>query len=84
MGIAGLGTYSSTSFYYEMTNRSKNTNIGNGSLFGFMPGAEDEQTAVTTKANNTSVGSAQVAYSRCITASIRSEELIASQSAGNP
>ena len=81
MGIAGLGTYSSTSFYYEMTNKSKNTNIGNGSLFGFMPGAEGEQTAVATKANNTSVGSAQVAYSRCITASIRSEELIASQSA---
>ena len=27
MGIAGLGTYSSNSFYYAMTNRSKNSNV---------------------------------------------------------
>ena len=81
MGIAGLGTYSSTSFYYAMTNRSKNSNVGNDSTFGFLSETEGEQTNVATTSNKTGVATAGVAYSRCITASIRSEELLASQSA---
>ncbi len=81
MGIAELGTYSSTSFYYATSNRSKNSNMGNESTFGFLPEAGSEQTGVVATSNKTAVGTAQVAYSRCITASIRSEELLASQSA---
>ena len=81
MGIAGLSTYSSNSFYYEMNSRSKNGNISDGSLFGFMPGADEAKTTATSKTNNTLEVSAQMAYSRCITANIRSEELLASQSA---
>ena len=81
MGIAGLGTYSSNSFYYAMTNRSKNSNVGNDSSFGFLPETEGEQTNVATTSNKTDVATAGAAYSRCITASIRSEELLASQSA---
>lgn len=81
MGIAGLGTYSSTSFYYAMTNRSKNSNVGNDSTFGFLPETEGEQTNVATTSNKTGVATAGAAYSRCITASIRSEELLATQSA---
>ena len=81
MGIAGLGTYSSTSFYYAMTNRSKNSNVGNDSTFGFLPETEGEQTNVATTSNKTGVATVGAAYSRCITASIRSEELLASQAA---
>lgn len=81
MGIAGLGTYSSNSFYYAMTNRSKNSNVGNDSSFGFLPETEGEQTNVAITSNKTDVATAGAAYSRCITASIRSEELLASQSA---
>ena len=82
MGIAGLGTYSSTSFYYEMRGKSKNNSVDNGAQFGFLSGTEGgEQTDVATTSNKTGVATAGVAYSRCITASIRSEELFASQSA---
>ena len=81
MGIAGLGTYSSTSFYYAMSNRNKNSNVGNESAFGFLTETDGEQSNVATTPNNTSVATAGAAYSRCITASIRSEELFASQSA---
>ena len=42
MGVAGLGTYSSTSFYYKMTNQS-NTNINDEFGFGLLSGKMDKQ-----------------------------------------
>ena len=81
MGITGLGTYSSTSYYLEMRSRGKNSNVGNESAFGLTPKTDGEQTDVAPTSNKTAVGAAQTAYSRCITANIKSEELVARKSA---
>lgn len=79
MGIAGVGTYNSTSFYYAMRSRGKNSSSDENS-FGLMNKEDSEQTGVSSATNNGIVGT-KVAYSRCITANIRSEEVYASQSA---
>ena len=81
MAIAGLGTYSSTSFYYATSNRSKGNNLGNESTFGFLPEKDSQQTNIATTSNKTSVATTGVAYSRYSTANIRYEELLAAQSA---
>ena len=79
MGIAGVGTYNSTSFYYAMRSRGKSSSADENP-FGLMNQEDSGQTGVSNTTNNGIVGT-KVAYSRCITANIRSEEVYASQSA---
>ena len=77
MGIAGLGTYSSSSYYYAAVTRSRNTSDANSLAdFGGLM-AQSEGTNVATS-NNTSVAT-RPSYTRCITANIMTEEMFASQ-----
>lgn len=80
MGIVGLGTYSSTSFYYKMTNKRRSENAANDAAFGLLSDDKNNQNAVATTTNTKSAtSSVSTAYSRCITANIRTEQLYASQ-----
>jgi len=51
MGIAGVGTYNSTSFYYAMRSRGKNSSSDENS-FGLMNKEDSEQTGVSSATNN--------------------------------
>lgn len=79
MGIAGLGTYNSTSFYYATSYKSKNSNVEKEPSYDFLP--EETGSAQTDSLpSKTTDEAVQTAYSRCITANIRTEELYASKS----
>lgn len=72
MGIAGLSNYSSTSFWYAKTKSSTSNDYENETAFGLPTSGNNNQNelASTTKKPTTSV-----AYSRCITANIKTEEM---------
>ena len=79
MGVAGLGTYSSTSFYYKMTNQS-NTNINDEFGFGLLSGKMDKQDESADAVDKPARTSVTVPYTRCITTTSQTEEMYASQS----
>lgn len=80
MGIVGLGAYSSTSFYYKMTKQSNNTNINDEFAFGMMSGKMDKQDETAETVDKPAKTSVTIPYTRCITTTIQTEEMYASQS----
>ncbi|MCR5790940.1 MAG: hypothetical protein K6G83_13750 [Lachnospiraceae bacterium] len=78
MSVAGLGTYSSTNYFYAGTRkgRSKET-LAESSSFGKIMSRENEDTPRLKANKDETIPSAP--YTRCITASIKSEEMVASQ-----
>ena len=78
MGIAGLGTYSNASFYYAGMYSSKTSGVETDKTFDATAKENDNSTAVQNVSNKTS---AVVAYSRCITATIKTEEVVGSEAA---
>ena len=77
MGIAGLGTYSSSSYYYASVSRNRNN------LSSEMPNdfsgliTQNGGNNVATADSNTHV--ARPSYTRCITANIMTEEMFAAK-----
>jgi len=80
MGIAGLGTYSSTSFYYKMTSQGNNTNVNDKFDLGLVPGQNNNQDETADTVGKPARTSVTVPYTRCITTTIQTEEMYASQS----
>ena len=80
MGIAGLGTYSSTSFYYKMTSQGDNTNVNDKFDLGLVPGQNNNQDETADTVGKPARTSVTVPYTRCITTTIQTEEMYASQS----
>ncbi len=80
MGIAGLGTYSSTSFYYKMTSQGNNTNVNDKFDLGLVPGQNNNQDETADTVGKPARASVTVPYTRCITTTIQTEEMYASQS----
>ena len=80
MGIAGLGTYSSTSFYYKMTSQGNNTNVNDKFDLGLVPGQSNNQDETADTVGKPARTSVIVPYTRCITTTIQTEEMYASQS----
>ena len=80
MGIAGLGTYSSTSFYYKMTSKGNNTNVNDKFDLGLVPGQNNNQDETADTVDKPARTSVTVPYTRCITTTIQTEEMYASQS----
>lgn len=80
MGIAGLGTYSSTSFYYKMTSQGNNTNVNDKFDLGLVPGQNNNQDETADTVDKPARTSVTVPYTRCITTTIQTEEMYASQS----
>lgn len=78
MAIAGLGTYSSTSFYYASTGRSKSSKSADEAAFGLLANGNENKNSNDVAVTKPTQA---VPYSRCITANIRTEEMFASQSA---
>lgn len=79
MGIAGLGTYS-TSFYYKMTSQGNNTNVNDKFDLGLVPGQNNNQDETADTVGKPARTSVTVPYTRCITTTIQTEEMYASQS----
>ena len=80
MGIAGLGTYSSTSFYYKMTSQGDNTNVNDKFDLGLVLGQNNNQDETADTVGKPARTSVTVPYTRCITTTIQTEEMYASQS----
>ena len=80
MGIAGLGTYSSTSFYYKMTSQGDNTNVNDKFDLGLVLGQNNNQDETADTVGKPARASVTVPYTRCITTTIQTEEMYASQS----
>lgn len=79
MGITGLGTYS-TSFYYKMTSQGNNTNVNDKFDLGLVPGQNNNQDETADTVGKPARTSVTVPYTRCITTTIQTEEMYASQS----
>lgn len=79
MGITGLGTYS-TSFYYKMTSQGNNTNVNDKFDLGLVPGQNNNQDETVDTVGKPARTSVTVPYTRCITTTIQTEEMYASQS----
>lgn len=79
MGITGLGTYS-TSFYYKMTSQGNNTNVNDKFDLGLVPGQNNNQDETADTVGKPARTSVTVPYTRCITTTIHTEEMYASQS----
>ena len=77
MGIAGLGTYSSTSFYYKMTRQGDNTNVNDKFDLGLVPGQNNNQDETADTVGKPARTSVTVPYTRCITTTIQTEEMYA-------
>ena len=77
MGIAGLATYSSTRYFCAYMSNNKNNGIDTEGEFPVLA-SENKAEKISPK-ENTSVS---VPYTRCITASIKTEEVYGAESNG--
>lgn len=55
MGIAGLSTYSSSSYYFAMSNKGKSEGTNTEAVFGLLSGENDNKDTAELTANSTDV-----------------------------
>lgn len=80
MGIAGLSTYSSSSYYFAMSNKGKSEGTNTEAVFGLLSGKNDNKDTAELTANSTDVAMPSVPYTRCIMANIKTEEVYVAKS----
>ena len=80
MGIAGLSTYSSSSYYFAMSNKGKSEGTNTEAVFGLLSGKNDNKDTAELTANSTDVAMPSVPYTRCIMANIKTEEVYGAKS----